>query len=176
MPSKTPEICLVANSQRLVGAGYGAAIDAHEYVCRFNDFEITQAQRADFGERTTHHWCCQDKVHAFGRYDSGQAVREVVCAPHRFDPGLSTLQPGFVQSVADLLPEGRHASTGLVALMYYRSRGFKITLANFDFYKTTHYFGRWGDYDQNGVDHFHAPGVEQQIVEQLREKGEIRWI
>ena len=164
-------ICLVGNSARLLGEGLGPQIDAHRYVCRFNDYEITQAQRADLGERTTHHWCCQDKVQP----ERPGVVREIVCAPHRFLP-ISTLSENFVLGVSAMLPEGRHASTGLVALWYYMSHGFDVTLANFDFFKSTHYFGRWTDYDQNGLDHYHAPDAERKIVEDLIQKGEIKWL
>ena len=181
------EILIIGNADAIAGKGLGAAIDAHEFILRFNDYELTPGICQDYGTRTTHHAFCWEK-----REHAKQGPIRLTCiAPHEHHnlpvkSGLVQIEGGPVFVIARdfviaaardaRLPEGRHATTGLVMVSWALRHGVNPILCNFDGFQSRHYYPGWTGWEENGVKNFHSADLELRYYEELAESGRLEFL
>lgn len=172
-------VCIVGNAAAIVGRGLGEQIDAHDFVMRFNAFELSPEHAADFGTRTTHHafwWGDRDKfnfIPGLARIVNGAPYGFLAPAGYViFHRGLACeLVPAdFYMAVQHQNDLQRGPTTGFLMIQWMLHRGFSVSIANFDFLKTGHYFEP--DHRHTLADH--APASEEKRVLAAARSGLIK--
>lgn len=183
-------VLVVGNGTCLRGRGLGDEVDGFPgKVLRFNDAEFGGVWSGDFGSRCEALAVCAEKLWAVDELVERGAAPEVALvtvAPQHY-PNLPTGPAGgwgswggvrtYTIPLAEVLrcqdglglPPGRHATTGAVVIWWLLRQGCGVTVCNFDGFRGKHYFGRWGDWDENGAMHFHRADLEERWLRGLAE-------
>lgn len=182
-------VAVVGNGPSMLGKGLGVAIDAHDHVVRFNNYQV-RGHEQDVGERTTA-WATTFLADVMRR-----PIQRVRCVlplhdlrfwrrharhyPLGFDATGMTLHAqdsDYEEIPFDVYARAGRVSAGMLFLFWlYVERGWSLDgvdiygFAHFDPCVPHHY---WTSIGASGEQRAHAPNVEREFLRQMLAK-EIR--
>jgi len=157
-------IIMVGNGQGAIGRGLGDVVDSYPRVFRFNNY-VTKGFEKDLGSRTTDHVVTRGHWHGmnarreerirFGTTTPEEEPLIWVAANHRdraakrMPRGIPTDRVNPLDLVVELIQElgfsdreksSFHPTSGLAYIRWFMEMGYDVTILNFDFANTGHYF------------------------------------
>ncbi|XP_017160865.1 CMP-N-acetylneuraminate-beta-galactosamide-alpha-2,3-sialyltransferase 2 [Poecilia reticulata] len=199
-PGRCLRCAVVGNSGNLRGAGYGAAIDGHDYIMRIN-LAPTVGYEDDAGRRTTHHFMYPesaknlaanvsfvlvpfktlDLVWITSALSTGQ-IRFTYAPVKQFlrvdKDKVQIFNPAFFKYIHDRWTkhQGRYPSTGMLVLFFALHVCDEVNVFGFGADSRGNWHHYWeqnrysGEFRKTGV---HDADFEAQIIKQLAKAGKI---